>query len=161
MRINEITGPGRNYECRVRIISDGLNVVFTTVVNGDSRTGVLAMLYKLYGRNNVMACNEIVGSTNEDDDLCNEIDVLSEKSYGAPNVKVKGHEAMSRKPYTSDQLQVKSLEKKARDEVASGDVNGSVQAKAEVAVKKAQVKRNKAQQDLTNKAHKLSTTRGS
>lgn len=162
MRLNEITGIGRWYVCRVRIVGDGLNLVFNTVVNGDSRTGVMAMMMKLYGRNNVLSCNEITESTNEVVEFCNEIgDVLSEKSYGAPKTRVKGHETMSRRPYTADQLQVKSLEKKARDKVNSGDVNGSVQAKAEVALKKAQIKRNKAQQDYTNKAHKVTMARGS
>lgn len=161
MKINEITMPGRWYECRVRIVNDGLNVITNTVVNGDTRSGVLAMMMKLYGRNNVVSVNEISG-TNEDVEWSNnEIsDVLSEKSYGAPNTKVKGHDTMNRRPFTPEQLQVKSLEKKARDEVKSGDVPGSVQAKAQVALKKAQIKKNKAQQDYTNKAMNLSQSRG-
>lgn len=97
-----------------------------------------------------MRINEITG----------EDEVLNEKSYGAPKTHVKGHEVMSRRPFTPEQLQVKSLEKKARDEVASGDVNGAIKAKAEVALKKAQIKKNKAQQDYTNKAQKLSLAGG-
>ena len=160
MKINEIRAPGRWYECLVRIVIDGLNVMFKTVVNGDTRTGVMAMMMKLYGKQNVMSINEISGSNNEDVELCNEIsDVLNEKSYGAPKTRVKGHETMNRRPFTPEQLQVKSLEQKARDKVKSGDVPGSVQAKAEVALKKAQIKKTKAQQDYTNKATKLSLAR--
>lgn len=158
MKLNEIIGPGRWYECRVRIVVDGLNLMTTTVVNGDTRSGVMAMMMKLYGKNNVMSVNEISG-LNEDVELSNEIDVLNEKSYGAPNMKVKGHDTMSRRPFTPEQLQVKYLEKRARDEVASGDVPGSVQAKAEVAVKKAQIKKDKAMKDYTKKATKLSQSR--
>lgn len=160
MRLNEITGIGRWYVCRVRIVGDGLNVVCSTVVNADSRAGVMAMMMKLYGRNNVVSCNEITGSTNEDDELGNEIsDVLSEKSYGAPKTRVKGHETMSRRPFTAQQLQVKSLEKKTRDKVNDGDVPGAAQARAEVALKKAQIKKNKAEQDYTNKSMRLSRER--
>lgn len=160
MKINEIRGPGRWYECRVRVVVDGLNVMFTTVVNGDTRTGVTAMMMKLYGKQNVMSVNEI-SDTNEDVEWSNNeiCDVLSEKSYGAPKTRVKGHETMNRRPFTPEQLQVKSLEKKARDEVKSGDVQGSAQTKAEVSLKKAQIKKNKAQQDYTNKSNKLSQIR--
>lgn len=161
MKINEITDRGHWYECRVRIVVDGLNVMFTTFVNGDTRSGVMAMLTKLYGRNNVMSCNEI--SVTKEDVECsdNEIcDVLSEKSYGAPKTKVKGHETMNRRPFTPDQLQVKALEKKVRDEVKRGDVLGGIRARAEVTLKKAQIKKNNAQQDYTNKATNLSRVRG-
>jgi hypothetical protein len=78
---------------------------------------------------------------------------INEKSYGASKTNIK--------TLTSDQLQVQALEKKLRGEVASGDVCGSARVKAEVAHKKAQIKRNKAQQDLNTKAHNLTMARGS
>jgi hypothetical protein len=146
MKLNEITGRGKWYECRVRVVGDGHNLVLRTVVNGDSRSGVIAMMIKLYGRNNLLSCNEIN-------------DFLNEKSYGATTTRVKGHDVMNRRPFSPEQLQVKSLEKKARDKANSGDVNGSAQAKAEVALKKAQIKKNKAEKDYTAKAHKLTMTR--
>jgi hypothetical protein len=147
MKINEIIGRGRWYECRVRIVCDGINVTVTSLVNGDSRSGVVAMLAKLYGKNNVLSCNEIS-------------EVLSEKALGAPKARTLHHDVMKRRPYTAQQLQVKSLEKKARDEVDSGDVPGAAQARAEVALKKAQIRKSKAQQDYTNKAMNLSKSRG-
>jgi hypothetical protein len=148
MKINEIAGRGRWFECRIRVVSDGINLMTTTIINSDSRTGAMAMLMKIYGKNNVVSCNEIS-------------DVLSEKSHGAPKAKTLHHDTMNGRPFTAQQLQVKSLEKKAKDKVESDDVPGATQARAEVALKKAQIKKNKAQQDYTNKAHKLTMVRGS
>lgn len=146
MKINEITGRGRWFECRVRVVGDGINLMTTTLINSDSRSGAMAMMMKVYGKNNIVSCNEIS-------------DVLSEKSYGAPKARTLHHDTMKRRPFTAQQLQVKSLEKKARDKVESGDVPGAAQARAEVALKKAQIKKNKAEQDYTNKSMRLSRER--
>ena len=93
MRINEIFGNTHWYECRVRVVGDGLNVTVTTVVNGNTRTGVLAILMKIFGRNNVLSCNEINS-------------VLNEKSFGAPNTAVG--------PLSADQLRLKALQDQKR-----------------------------------------------
>jgi hypothetical protein len=71
---------------------------------------------------------------------------LYEKSYGA---------------ITPEKLQVQYLEKRISDKADSGDVAGSVEAKAQLAVQKAQIQKNKAQKNYTNKAHKLTMVRGS
>lgn len=147
MRANEIFGQMKWFRCRVRVVLDGFSSVVNTLMTADTRSGVIAILSELYGRKNVLSCNEISG-------------VLSEKSYGAPNMKTLHHDTMSRRPYSSEQLQVKAVEKKARDAKASGDTALAAQAKAQVAVTKAQQKKNKAQQDYTRKAMKLSSLRG-
>jgi hypothetical protein len=147
MKINEITGMGKWFQCRIRVVCDGANVVVTSLVNCDSRNGLLVMLAKIYGKSNVLSCNEIS-------------DVLSEKSHGAPKARTLHHDTMERRPFTAQQLQVKSLEKKARDKVDSGDGPGAAQARAEVELKKAQIKKNSAQQDYAKKAHKVTMARG-
>ena len=139
MKINEIISPVRLHECRVRIWIDGVSVMFSTIINWEKRSDVISVMTKLYGADNVLWCNEIS-------------DLLIEKSYGG---------ATSNKPPTPEQLQVKYLEKRASDKADSGDVVGSAEAKAQLAVQKAQIQKNKAQKNYTNKAHNLTMIRGS
>jgi hypothetical protein len=60
MRSSEFTGITKWYDCRIRVVNTGRNVVFNTTVSGDSRTGVMAMMIRLFGKNYVIYCNELV-----------------------------------------------------------------------------------------------------
>lgn len=142
MRANEIFGQMKWFRCRVRVVLDGFSSVVNTLMTADTRSGVIAILSELYGRRNVLSCNEISG-------------VLSEKSYEAPKTSTLNNESVRSGPYSPEQLQVKAAEKKAQDDAAR-----AAQSKAQVAVTKAQQKKNKAQQEYTNKAMKLSRLRG-
>jgi hypothetical protein len=148
MRINEISGGDKWYRCRVRVEVDGTSSVVNIRICCDSRSGLMAILARAYGKRNVLACNEISG-------------VLSEKIHGAPKARILHHDAMNRRPYSPPELKVKSLEKKARDSKASGDTDGAAEARAQVALQKAQNKKNAAQLDYTKKATKLSNVRAS
>jgi hypothetical protein len=99
------------------------------------------MLQRLYGKNNVLSVNEITA--------------LNEKAYGA----TKNKQVMKGRPYSADEMSVKSIEKKARDKRAAGDVSGAAVAKQEVAVQRAQIKKSNAAKDYTNKAHRLTMLR--
>jgi hypothetical protein len=140
VRINEITGNWKYYACRVRVVGE-MSLVVSTIVMSDSRMGAVLMLQRLYGKNNVLSVNEITA--------------LNEKAYGA----TKNKQVMKGRPYSSDQLAVKSIEKKARDKRAAGDVSGAAVAKQEVAVQRAQIKKGNAAKDYTNKAHRLTMLR--
>lgn len=142
MRINEITGDWKYYACRVRVVGD-MSLVVSTVVMTDSRMAAVLMLQRLYGKNNVLSVNEITATA------------LNEKAYGA----TKNKQVMKGRPYSSDELSVKSIEKKARDKRAAGDVSGAAVAKQEVAVQRAQIKKRNAANDYTNKAHRLTMLR--
>jgi hypothetical protein len=140
MKINEITGNWKYYACRVRVVGD-MSLVVSTVVMTDSRMAAVLMLQRLYGKNNVLSVNEITA--------------LNEKAYGA----TKNKQVMKGRPYSADEMSVKSIEKKARDKRAAGDVSGAAVAKQEVAVQRAQIKKSNAAKDYTNKAHRLTMLR--
>jgi hypothetical protein len=144
MRLNEISGGDKWYRCRIRVDVNGATNIVNTRICCDSRSGLIALLSKTYGRNNILSCNEIS-------------DLLGEKIYGAPKARTLHHNTMNRRPLSANQLQIKSMEDKARTGAASGDVSGASVARAQVAVKKAQNKKNAAQQDYTKKAMKLSS----
>lgn len=60
MRSSEFAGPNRWFDCRIRVVGTGMNVIFNTTVCGNSRTGVMAMMIKLFGKSNVIYCNELI-----------------------------------------------------------------------------------------------------
>jgi hypothetical protein len=137
VRINEIINSVKWWRGRVRVSG----ITATTHIEADSRSEALALLRAAYGKSSVVSCEAVPA--------------LTEKAYGASN----GKQVMDRRPYSSPELQVREKEQKARVARASGDWKSNSVAKAEVALKRAQIARDRANQVYTDRSHKVTLAR--